>query len=173
MIQAPAKRFDKLDCGYLLPSGGVCHVRWMITRDMPEVIQVEQDSYDYPWREEDFLRCLRQRNCIGMVAEIGKQVAGFMIYELDKLKIHIRNFAVHPEHRRNAIGSVMMDKLIAKLSSPRRASIAIEVRETNLAGQLFLRDSGFKAQRVMREHFEDSGEDAYLMCYSIAWPKLD
>ncbi len=35
------------------------HIRWMIRRDMPEVLQTEQESFEYPWTEEDFLRCLR------------------------------------------------------------------------------------------------------------------
>ena len=51
------------------------HIRWMIRRDMPEVLQTEQESFEYSWTEEDFLRCLRQRNCIGMVAEQGERVA--------------------------------------------------------------------------------------------------
>src|SRR2546423_1822739 len=78
------------------------HIRWMIRRDMPEVLQTEQQSFEYPWTEEDFLRCLRQRNCIGMVAEQGEKVVGFMIYELPKAKLHILNFAVHPGWRRCA-----------------------------------------------------------------------
>ena len=76
------------------------HIRWMIRRDMPEVLQTEQESFEFSWSEEDFLRCLRQRNCIGMVAEQGERVIGFMIYELHKQKLHIINFAVHPQFRR-------------------------------------------------------------------------
>jgi len=30
------------------------HIRWMIRRDMPEVIQTEQASFDFSWTEEDF-----------------------------------------------------------------------------------------------------------------------
>jgi hypothetical protein len=67
------------------------HIRWMIRRDMPEVLQTEQESFEFAWTEEDFLRCLRQRNCIGMVAEQGEKVVGFMIYELHKSKLHILN----------------------------------------------------------------------------------
>src|SRR5438045_6165199 len=78
------------------------HIRWMIRRDMPEVLQTEQESFEYAWTEEDFLKCLRQRNCIGMVAEQGERVVGFMIYELHKAKLHILNFAVHPQYRRGA-----------------------------------------------------------------------
>src|SRR5277367_6823709 len=99
------------------------HIRWMIRRDMPEVLQIEQESFDYSWTEEDFLRCLRQRNCIGMVAEQGERVVGFMIYELHKAKLHILNFAVHPGWRRQGVGAQMVGKLISKLSSHRRTRI--------------------------------------------------
>src|ERR1700691_2260398 len=144
------------------------HIRWMIQRDMPEVWQIEQDSFDYSWSEEDFLRCLRQRNCIGMVAESGEKVVGFMIYELHKNKLHILNFAVCPSYRRAAVGAQMVAKLISKLSSHRRTRITLEVRETNLAAQLFFRQQGFKALRVLRAFYEDSGEDAFLMQYRLA-----
>ena len=144
------------------------HIRWMIRRDMPEVLQTEQESFEYAWTEEDFLRCLRQRNCIGMVAEQGEKVVGFMIYELHKAKLHILNFAVHPAFRRSGIGSQMVAKLISKLSSHRRTRITLEVRESNLAAQLFFSRQSFRATRVLRNYYEDSGEDAYLMEYRFA-----
>src|SRR4051812_47494059 len=102
------------------------HVRWMIRRDMPEVLQIEQATFDCAWTEEDFLRCMRQRNCIGMVCEHGEKIVGYMLYELHKSKLHILNFAVHPDHRRNAVGSVMIRKLIDKLSGHRRSRITLE-----------------------------------------------
>ncbi len=144
------------------------HIRWMIRRDMPEVLQTEQESFEHSWTEEDFLRCLRQRNCIGMVAEQGERVVGFMIYELHKAKLHILNFAVHPQYRRGRVGCQMVAKLISKLSSHRRTRITLEVRETNLPAQLFFKEQGFKALRVLRAFYEDSGEDAFLMQYRLA-----
>ena len=144
------------------------HIRWMIRRDMPEVLQTEQESFEFPWTEEDFLRCLRQRNCIGMVAEQGERVVGFMIYELHKAKLHILNFAVSPSWRRVGVGGQMVAKLISKLSSHRRTRITLEVRETNLGAQLFFRAQTFRAVRVLRGFYEDSGEDAFLMQYRLA-----
>ncbi len=143
------------------------HIRWMIRRDMPEVLQAEQLSFEHAWTEEDFLRCLRQRNCIGMVAEQGERVVGFMIYELHKARLHILNFAVHPRFRRGAIGGQMVSKLIGKLSSHRRTRITLEVRETNLQAQLFFKAQNFRGTRVLRNFYEDSGEDAYLMQYCL------
>lgn len=144
------------------------HIRWMIRRDMPEVLQTEQMSFAFAWTEEDFLRCLRQRNCIGMVAECGEKVVGFMIYELHKAKLHILNFAVHADWRRQSVGGQMVAKLISKLSSHRRTRITLEVRESNLAAQVFFSKQGFRAVRVLRAFYEDSGEDAYLMEYRFA-----
>lgn len=141
------------------------HIRWMIRRDMPEVLAIEQTSYEYPWCEEEFLRVLRQRNCIGMVAEYGDRVVGFMIYELHKAKLQVLNFAVTPEFRRQGVGHQMVAKLVGKLSNQRRTRIVLNCRETLLDAQLFFRIEGFRATQVMREHFEDTGEDAYLMQY--------
>ena len=144
------------------------HIRWMIRRDMPEVLQTEQESFEFAWTEEDFLRCLRQRNCIGMVAEQGEKVVGFMIYELHKNKLHILNFAVQPSCRRLGVGAQMTAKLVSKLSSHRRTRITLEVRETNLGAQLFFRGQNFRAVRVLRGFYDDSGEDAFLMQYRLA-----
>jgi ribosomal-protein-alanine N-acetyltransferase len=141
------------------------HIRWMIRRDMAEALAIEAESFEFPWSEEDFIRCLRQRNCIGMVAELDDRVVGFMIYELHKNRLHVLNFAVAGAFRRQGIGAQMIAKLIGKLSQQRRSRILLEVRETNLSAQLFFRASGFKAVSVLREFYDDTPEDAYVMQY--------
>jgi [ribosomal protein S18]-alanine N-acetyltransferase len=139
------------------------HVRWMIRRDMPEVLAIEAGSFEFPWLEDDFIRSLRQRNCIGMVAECEDRVVGFMVYELHKTRIHVLNFAVAPDMRRFGVGSQMLAKLTAKLSMQRRSRIILEVRETNLGAQLFFRENGFRAISVLHSYYADTPEDAYIM----------
>jgi ribosomal-protein-alanine N-acetyltransferase len=140
----------------------------MIRRDMTEVLSIENASFEFAWSEEDFIRCLRQRNCIGMVAEHEERIVGFMIYELHRNRLHLLNFAVHADFHRRGVGSRMITKLISKLSSQRRDRITLEVRETNLAAQLFFRHMGFRAVAVLRDFYEDTVEDAYLMQYRFA-----
>jgi [ribosomal protein S18]-alanine N-acetyltransferase len=144
------------------------HIRWMIRRDMPEVLAIEQECFEFPWCEEDFIRCLRQRNCIGMVAEASERILGFMVYELQKHRLHILNFAVHDRFRRRSVGTQMGTKLITKLSHDRRSRIMLEIRETNLPAQLFFRNLGFRAVSVLRKFYEDTPEDAYLMQYRFS-----
>jgi len=147
------------------------HIRWMIRRDMPEVLAIEAESFEFPWLEEDFIRCLRGRNCIGMVAEYDDRIVGFMIYELAKNRIQVLNLATAAKWRRRGVGSQMAAKLVGKLSAQRRTRITLEVRETNLPAQLFFRTSGFRAVSVLRDFYEDTPEDAYLMQYRFRQEK--
>ena len=140
-------------------------IRWMIRRDMSSVLDIEKECFEFAWSEEDFIRCLRQRNCIGMVAEREDDVVGFMIYELHRNRLHVLNFAVRSVTRRRGVGSAMIDKLVGKLAFQRRNRILLEVRESNLAAQLFFRERGFRAISVLRDFYDDSTEDAYLMQY--------
>lgn len=149
------------------------HIRWMIRRDMPTVLSIEESSFEFAWSEEEFIRCLRQRNCIGMVAEIGDRVVGFMIYELHKNRLHLLNFAVCPSMRRMHIGTAMVEKLVGKLSGDRRNRIVLEVRETNLDAQLFFKNLGFRAVSVLRDFYTDTTEDAYLMQFRMAGSQVD
>lgn len=139
------------------------HIRWMIRRDMPEVLNIEKSSFEFPWSEEDFIRCLRQRNCIGMVAEYDERVVGFMIYELHKDQLHVLNFSVRPDVRRRGVGMQMVNKLVGKLSQQRRNRIVLEIRETNLAAQMFFKNLDFRAVSVLRDYYDDTVEDAYVM----------
>lgn len=139
------------------------HIRWMIRRDFPEILDIEAGGLNQ-WREEDFVRCLRHRNCIGMVAEIGEKVVGFMIYELHKTRLELVALAVHPNWRRRNVGEQLVAKLVSKLSS-HRTKIAVDVPEDRLDAQLFFRSQHFLATKICGDAYRmerwcgDVGDD--------------
>ena len=143
------------------------HIRWLIRRDMPEALAIEADSFEWPWSEERFLGYLRRKAVIGMVAEHDERVVGYMVYELSKNGIHLLNFAVAVDYRRQGVGSQMVAKLTGKLSPARRKRIILQIREGNLQGQLFFREMGFRAVSVLCDYYDDSPEDAYVMAYRL------
>ncbi len=142
-------------------------IRWLIRRDMPEVLEIERSCFKYVWTEKDFRCWLSQRTCIGMVAEHDRKIVGFMVYELDKTKLRILNFAVAPTKQRRGIGTAMIRELVEKITQQRRKEIVLAVRESNLPAQMFLKEQGFRAVRVLRNHYDDSTEDAYVMQYLL------
>jgi GNAT superfamily N-acetyltransferase len=121
------------------------HIRWTIRRDMPEVLAIEAASTREPWKEcwdeGTFLRNLRQRNCIGMVAEAGERIVGFMVYELHRDRIEVLKFAVAPEFRRRDVGTQMLQNLVSRLSPERRKRVVFTVNDHDLDTHIFLRDA--------------------------------
>ena len=142
-------------------------VRYLVRSDLAEVLRIERDSFEQRWTEADFLHCLRQRNCLGMVSEAEGQVVGFMLFGLHKTHLHILNFAVAPEFCRQGVGSQMIGQLIGKLSQQRRENITLEIRETNSPGLAFFKSLDFLAVGVLQNHYEDTPEDAYRLQYSL------
>lgn len=125
------------------------HVRWLIQRDMPDVLRFES-SLDDPWSREDILTLLRQRNCIGMVAEQGEKVVGYMLYELHERRIDLLRLVVCPRHRSLGVGRQMLEKIQSKLSTHRRSHIIADVPDGNLPAQKWLRACGWRAICVVR-----------------------
>lgn len=137
------------------------HVRWMIRRDMDEVLAIDAKN-GLQWTEEDFLRNLRQRNCIGMVAELGDEVVGYMIYDLHKWNLDILNLAV--KRQNEGVGTELIARLASKLSSHRRTAITLTVNETNLNALRFLQRKGFIGSLRRREF---GSRDGILMTFRL------
>lgn len=137
------------------------YIRWMIRKDLPTVLNIEERCFEYPWGENDFIAALRQRTIIGMVAERGDQVVGFMIYELHKTRLHLLSMAVDPDYSRRGIGRTMIEKLVSKLTYQGRNRLVLEVRESNLPAQLFFKSMGFQAVGILNHFYDDCDEDAY------------
>ncbi|MFH1967924.1 MAG: GNAT family N-acetyltransferase, partial [bacterium] len=147
--------------------------RWLIRRDMPEVLAIEAESFEFPWLEEDFIRCLRQRNAIGMVAEYDEQIVGFVIYDLAKSRIHVLNFAVAKKWQRRGIGSQMATKLIGKLTAQRRTCITAEILDTNPAIGFFLQHGFKKTQTLVLKHSDVAkGFEESRFCVRLAASSL-
>ncbi len=141
--------------------------RWMIRHDLDEVLSIEEKSFLDAWDENAFANILRERNAIGMTAEIDTCeegiVGGYVIYQLAKSSLVIKKLAVHSGYRHQGIGRAMILKLQSKLSHQRRCKIDIVVRESNLDALNFFKRFGFKARCLLRNEFRH--EDGILMRY--------
>ena len=133
---------------------------------MPEVLRTERASFEYAWTEDDFLRCLRQRNCIGMVAEHGRP----------RRRVHdlraAQDAAAHPELRRPPGAPADRDRRADGRQADRQA-VQPPAAEDHAGGARAepARPScssaahDFRATQVLRNYYEDSGEDAFQMEY--------
>jgi ribosomal-protein-alanine N-acetyltransferase len=141
-------------------------VRWLVRRDLDDVLRIERESFDNGWNAQDFTQTLKVTSIIAMVAEVqtkhSHKVVGYMIYELRKQSIELLNLAVDPAHRRTGAGRAMILKITDKLLSHNRTRAITRVRESNVGSHHFFKSMGWTATKVLRGYFDDSGEDAYL-----------
>lgn len=140
-------------------------VRWLIRRDMDEVMAIERSSFGVPWTEGEFLEFLRQQTNIGMVAASPAGIRGYVLYELHTRRLHIANLAVAADSRRCGIATQMVQRLQDKLSGNRRSKLTLDVSESNTAGQLFFQRRGFWCSCIRPGFFD--GHDAYHMYYQL------
>lgn len=135
-----------------------CDIRWLIRRDLREVLSIEQEAFPFPWTEDDFIRELRQRQKIALVVEYKQRIIAYCIYHLRPTYIDVLNFAVRHDFRRQGVGSLLADRIHGKLGN-RRTRVVVRVSDFNLGAQLFWSACGFHAVGVERGFFE--GWDAY------------
>jgi len=149
----------------------------MIPSDTPRLLDIQTPTLIYTnTNEQTPATSLRGPYRVGMVAETHEKekdlIVGFMIFEPTAPEMQLITLATHRDHRRQRIGTTILDTLKSKLQDGRtgerrRDRIYLFIRETNTPGQIFFRSAGFKAVQTLRGHFTDTGEDAYKMLYTL------
>lgn len=154
--------FEKRTAAEKTPLVRHVRMRWMVRRDLPEVLRLERCAFTWPWDEEDFMFWGRRRNCVMEIAEDeAGNIAGYFVYEFCRRVIRVVNFAVARKYRRRGVGRQMAAAIIWKLQPQDRKRIVLAVREGNLPAQLFWRAMGFKCFDIQEQAYEDSSEPAY------------
>lgn len=124
------------------------NVRWIIARDLADVLAIDFDSYHDFWGADDFRLRLGERQTIGLIAERGDKLVGYMLYTLRTRSIYCPRLAVHPLFRRHGVGTSLVNKLVSKLSTHRRPRLVLDVDEGNTRAHLFLRACGLTCVEI-------------------------
>lgn len=141
-------------------------IRWMKRSDLNRVRHIQ--AVTDPTLPENFVEEeLNKSKGVGLVAEFGEGVLGFVFYEITKSSMELTYLAVDPAFRRRGIAVSLMNHLVSKLNG-RRSSISVSVCEYNLEMHLFLKSVGFKAVGVLRNSI---GGSEYKFLYHAKKPE--
>jgi ribosomal-protein-alanine N-acetyltransferase len=126
------------------------------------VAELDKLCYANPLTLLELQTMLRRPHCTGAMVVVGDRLIGYNIFESHKDRYTILRFAVHPEFRRQAVGTRLFQYLAKQLST-RKSRIIVEVPETDLHSQLFFRALQFRAIHIERGGL--GTEDVYIMQY--------
>lgn len=137
----------------------------MTRAHLDDVLWVEHRSFPNPWTRSAFLSHLEHPEFAKyMVAQAEGRVVGYVGLFFGGGQGQITNLAVDPDYRNQGIGSRL---LLAVIDYSRKfgiQSLSLEVRVSNMDAQRLYQEFGFVYVGRRRGYYQESGEDAFVMC---------
>jgi ribosomal-protein-alanine N-acetyltransferase len=147
-------------------------IREMTRGDLEEVLQIERMSFPTPWSQALFERELLTpfaRSLVALERE-SKKIMGYLCFWLVDPEAHVLNLAVHPQHRGQGLGTLLMGYGVEYCRNRGVQLITLEVRRSNYKAISLYRNFQFQFRGIRRRYYTDSGEDAVVMNLYLETP---
>ncbi len=139
-------------------------VRPMTATDIDAVMSVEQDSFPTPWSRSAFEDELAQNRLARYIVALdGEQVVGYAGTWLVINEAHVTNVAVGSMRRRQGIGRLLMENLMALALAEGMDSMTLEVRVSNQAARQLYQRLGFVEAGLRKNYYSETKEDALIL----------
>ena len=139
--------------------------------DLEEILDIERDSYPIPWSPNIFRSEMINpfsRMLVGKVAgDLGRRVAGYVVFWQVIDEIHLHNIAVQRNLRRKGIASRLLSRTFQMAYSEEIRWMHLEVRNSNRAARKLYENFGFSVQGIRRNYYTETGEDAVIMSVDL------
>jgi ribosomal-protein-alanine N-acetyltransferase len=136
----------------------------MREHDLPQVVAIEQQAYEFPWSLGIFKDCLRVGYCCWTLA-FDDAVAGYCIMSVAAGEAHVLNVCVDETRRRRGHARRMLEHMVTLARGHRATILFLEVRPSNRAAIDLYLDFGFRQLAVRRDYYpaRDGREDALVL----------
>jgi ribosomal-protein-alanine N-acetyltransferase len=131
-----------------------------------EVMAIELESYENPWARSAFESEIGRNpvswSRVALTREAPARVAGYCVVWIVFEHVHIQNLAVHPAHRRQGLGRLLLQRALEEGRARGASAALLEVRRSNDAAQRLYRSLGFVETGTRRDYYSRPREDALL-----------
>ena len=135
--------------------------------DLKEAYEIEKNTNLSPWSKENFFSSYEVGHK-SLVCRIDNIIVGFIIFSVLNKEIHLLNIAVHTEHQRKGIGSLLMETMLKQASVMGVSKVYLEVRSKNEKAILFYKKYNFIKDAVRVNYYTGkNSDDAVLMSLAI------
>ena len=150
-------------------AGGIV-VEPMRHRHVPQVLAIEESAYPKPWSARVFhdeLDQARDGYRTYLVARQGRTVVGYggLMFVADEA--HVTNIAVHADHRRGGIATLLLGELAGAAIARGSAAWTLEVRASSVGAQALYRSFGFVPAGIRARYYEGTEDAIVMWCHDI------
>ena len=142
-------------------------MRTMTHADLPSVLSIEQQNYDFPWEEDIFTDCFKAGyDCY--VCEYDNKVLGYCLLSMAVGEAHILNISVDQNEQGQGIGRRMLEHLIDSARG-KAETIFLEVRPTNVGAIALYQNIGFNEIGIRKAYYPalNGREDAIMLALEL------
>jgi len=151
------------------------HVHPFHSRDLDDVLAIEQESFSEPWTRvmfeaellgNPFSRFLGAFCNDAVLPE--KPLLGYICYWVVFDELRLMNLAVRSDYRRQGIASHLVRHALGEGMTQGTTRVLLEVRAGNDLAQKLYQTLGFQSYGRRRSYYTNPDEDAILMQLQLA-----
>ena len=139
-------------------------VRTMDLGDVPQISQLEDQSFENPWQADFFNDCL-EAGYFCRVLEQDGVIQAYGVMSLEARIAHILNLCVRAESRGRGLGHRLLLSLLDLARAEWASAVVLEVRASNEAALQLYKRMGFSQVDVRKNYYSgpQGSEDALVM----------
>lgn len=138
--------------------------------DLPVIAAIEEALFPDAWDENGFRDVLMYFPSTFFVAEKAGLLVGFVCAGIEdtgsEIYGHLLNIAAAPTHRKQGIGSMLLQRVEFECMVHGCRAMQLEVRPSNKHAQQFYSRNSYSQVFVLSQYY-NNGEDAILMMKSF------
>jgi len=144
-------------------------LRPMLERDVPEVIEIERQAYDFPWSRSVMIDCIRL-GYISWVLEHEGLIGAYSFMTVAAGEAHLLNLCVKPRWQGRRFGRTLLEHLLEDARARGAETMFLEVRPANgRARQLYAR-AGFKEIGLRPDYYPAHERREAALMLALALP---
>ena len=143
-------------------------LRELSERDVPLLIQIEENAYDFGWSKGNFVDALNE-HYIAKALINNSVMVGYYFWQQVLDECHLLNFTIASERQRRGLGNWMLSQLLVSLRTKKIRAIYLEVRPSNDTAISLYSKFGFSIIGRRKNYYpgKESREDALVMKRTI------
>ncbi|MGH8468625.1 MAG: ribosomal protein S18-alanine N-acetyltransferase [Gammaproteobacteria bacterium] len=143
-------------------------LRPMVERDVPEVIEIERQAYDFPWSKGVMIDCIRL-GYISWVLEHERLIGAYSFMTVAAGEAHLLNLCVKPRWQGRRFGRTLLEHVVEDARVRGAETMFLEVRPSNGPGRQLYARAGFKEIGLRPDYYpaHEGREDALMLALPL------